>query len=191
MRITVIGGIGSGKSEAIKAAAELGIHTLSADEINSKLLCDADYIREIAAGFPQAVKDGAVDRRLLADIVFSDSAALKKLNSIAHPKILKRITDDISAPLAVEMPLLYEIGAQNLFDEIVLIYTPIGLRLERLKQRGMDTAQAERRIKAQADGESLKAAATRIIDNSGSLSELRDNARVVFSELTKNNIDLE
>ena len=78
-----------------------------------------------------------------------------------------------------------------MFDEIVLIYTPIGLRLERLKQRGMDTAQAERRIKAQADGESLKAAATRIIDNSGSLSELRDNARVVFSELTKNNIDLE
>lgn len=78
MRIAVIGGIGSGKSEAIKAAAELGIHTLSADEINSKLLCDADYIREIAAGFPQAVKDGAVDRRLLADIVFSDSAALKK-----------------------------------------------------------------------------------------------------------------
>ena len=123
--------------------------------------------------------------------MFNDNAALKKLNSIAHPKILKRITDDVSDPLAVEMPLLYEIGAQNLFDEIVLIYTPIGLRLERLKQRGMDTAQAERRIKAQADGESLKAAATRIIDNSGSLSELRDNARVVFSELTKNNLDLE
>ena len=98
MRIAIIGGIGSGKSEAMKTAAELGFSTLSADEINSGLLQSPDYINEIAVAFPTVVASGSVDRKKLADIVFSDEIELKKLNAIAHPNILRRIATEKADP---------------------------------------------------------------------------------------------
>ncbi|MCM1306055.1 MAG: dephospho-CoA kinase [Bacteroides sp.] len=185
MKIAIIGGIGSGKSEALKAAKELGLPTLSADGINDELLENPEYVSQIAEAFPSAVQDGAADRKKLAEIVFSNDDARARINALAHPRILKRIKEDMRDPLVVEMPLLVEIGAEELFDEIVLVYAPLKARIERLNRRGFSSEEAMRRICAQADEDSLKAVATRVLDNSNGLDELRKNVRELFCELTR------
>ena len=184
MKIAIIGGIGSGKSEVLNVARELGLSTLSADEINAELLENAEYIFEIAQAFPIAVVNGMIDRRKLAEIVFSDEVELARLNALAHPRILARIKAEESDPLVVEMPLLVESGAEDLFDEIILVYTPLPLRLERLAMRGMSIEHAQRRIKAQAEEKALMAVATRVIENTSGLEKLRENARELFMKLT-------
>ena len=184
MRIAIIGGIGSGKSEAMKTAAELGFSTLSADEINSGLLQSPDYINEIAVALPTVVASGSVDRKKLADIVFSDEIELKKLNAIAHPNILRRIATEKADPLVAEMPLFYEIGAQELFDKTIVIYTPLEILLKRLAARGKSESDELKRINAQADERTLTKAADIFVDNSGSLSELRAKVTEAFKVLS-------
>lgn len=185
MRVAVIGGIGSGKSEVLRIAKEMGANTLGADEVNAQLLENDGYIREVESAFEGVVANGRIDRKKLADIVFSDPDALKKLNALAHPRILERISNDRRDPLIVEMPLLFEIGAQSLFDEIVLVYCPLDIRLFRLQARGLAPEQALARIKNQASEDDLKSIATRIIDNSSDMTALSQRARAVFADLLK------
>ena len=93
MKIAVVGGIGSGKSEVMKKVASMGAATLSADEINASLLTSPDYIASLQSLFPTAVKDGVVDKHALAEIVFADETSRKALNALAHPLILKKIRE--------------------------------------------------------------------------------------------------
>lgn len=184
-KCAIIGGIGSGKSEVLKVARQMGVAALSADEINAELLSLPEYIVDIARVFPAAVEDGVVDRRRLAEIVFASDVEREKLNAIAHPRILARIKDDVRSPLVVEMPLLLECGAQGMFDEIVLVRTPINMRLDRLEKRGLDRESAIKRMNAQASEDELMAVATHVLDNSGDMKTLCENAKVLFDELFK------
>lgn len=182
MRIAVIGGIGSGKSEVVKIARDRGIFCLSADEINSTLLKDSEYIQKIAAAFPSVVKDGEVNRRALASIVFCDEQKRKQLNRIAHPEIMKKISECNEDPLVCELPLYIEGGDSN-FDEIVLVDTCMLKRIKRLKGRGMSTKDAIARIRAQVSQKMLKEHATIIVNNNGSLDRLKKDVNALFDEL--------
>ena len=102
MNIALIGGIGSGKSEVLKVAREMGIAALSADEINAGLLKSPEYIEKIAAAFPGCVVCGVVDKARLASEVFSDKGKREKLNSIAHPEIARKVAECKESPLVVE-----------------------------------------------------------------------------------------
>lgn len=182
MRVAIIGGIGAGKSEVLKIAKSKGFACLSADEINANLLRSPSYIAKIAAAFPSVVKDGAVDKKALASIVFADSAKLATLNSIAHPEIAKVINDCKESRVAVELPIALEsvIGG---FDEIVFVSTPYQTRLKRLKGRGLDKEQAKARMRAQVKPSTLKKIATYIVDNSGTLEDLQKSAGATFDEI--------
>ena len=174
MKIAIIGGIGSGKSVALAAAKELDFATLSADEINSELLSMPSYIANIARMFPSAVKDGRVDRKTLAKIIFTDEKERAKLNAFAHPLILERIKEDDRSPLVVEVPLILESGATSLFDEIILVKTPLDLRVERLmSSRGMSRDDVTARIASQASEEDLEKVATKVVENDSTLEDLQ------------------
>jgi len=183
MRVAITGGIGSGKSTVLEAAREMGLSTLSADEINDSLLESPEYITQIASLFPDAVEDGKINKKTLAQIVFSDDGEREKLNAVAHPQILKRIECAEGNPLIVEMPLLLESGAEGLFDEIVLVRTPLIKRIYRLQKRGFGTVEALKRMCVQVGQRQLKKVATRILDNSGSIGELKSNAVKLFLEM--------
>lgn len=185
MRVAIIGGIGSGKSEVLKIAKEKGFFCLSADEINANLLVSPSYIAKIAAAFPTVVKDGAVDKKALASIVFSDDERLETLNAIAHPEIAKVINECAESLVAAELPIVLEsvIGG---FDEILFVSTPYQTRLKRLKGRGLDTEQAKARMRVQVKPAELKKIATYTVDNSGSLDDLRVNAGKIFDEILEN-----
>ena len=183
MRIAVIGGIGSGKSEVMKIAKEKGFFCLSADEINAELLKTPSYIQKIAMLFPSAVANGVVDKGALAKIVFSDQNERKKLNALAHPEIMRVISECKESPLAVELPLFIE-GGDEAFDEIVYVRAPLFKRISRLKKgRGMSVKQAVSRIRAQVPSAVLRAKATNVIDNSRSLSALQARANETFNQI--------
>lgn len=183
MRIAVIGGIGSGKSEVMKIAKERGFFCLSADEINAELLKTPSYIQKIAALFPSVVSNGVVDKSALAKIVFSDQNERKKLNALAHPEIMRVISECKESPLAVELPLFIE-GGDEAFDEIVYVRAPLLKRISRLKRgRGMSVKQAVSRIRSQVPSAVLRAKATMIVDNSRSLSALQARANKTFNQI--------
>ena len=183
MRIAVIGGIGSGKSEVMKIAKERGFFCLSADEINAELLKTPSYIQKIATLFPSVVSNGVVDKGALAKIVFSDRGERKKLNALAHPEIMRVISECKESPLVVELPLFIE-GGDEAFDEIVYVRAPLFKRISRLKKgRGMSVNQAVSRIRSQVPSAVLRAKATVIIDNSRSLSALKERAYKTFNRI--------
>lgn len=183
MRIAVIGGIGSGKSEVMKIAKGRGFFCLSADEINAELLKTPSYIQKIATLFPSVVSNGVVDKGALAKIVFSDRGERKKLNALAHPEIMRVISECKESPLAVELPLFIE-GGDEAFDEIVYVRAPLFKRISRLKKgRGMSVKQAVSRIRSQVPSAVLRAKATIVIDNSRSLFALQARANETFNQI--------
>lgn len=183
MKIAVIGGIGSGKSEVLSVAREMGIATLSADAINRELLCEKDYIALLAREFPFAVKDGKVDRAALAREVFFDGEARARLNALSHPRILARIQSATEDPLVVEVPLFAGSGAKRLFDKTLLVVCPDALRVERLLARGMTKEDIEARIAAQGEERYLAGDVTLL--NDGTMDELRQKAAAALEYLLK------
>ncbi len=182
IRLGLTGGIGSGKSTVAQMFADLGATVIDADAIARELLSPgSQLLKKVAAEFGDRVLDdqGQLRRAVLADIIFTDFAARQKLNRLMHPAIRQRAADlaqqagGEAAPLGVvveDIPLLVETDQLERFDHIVVVFANLKVRLQRLKeQRGMSPAAALARIDAQASDEQRAAAATWIIDNSGSL----------------------
>lgn len=177
MNIALIGGVGSGKSEVLKVAREMGIAALSADEINAELLKNPQYVEKVAKIFPDCVVCGVVDKSRLAAEVFSDKKKREALNAVAHPEIAAKVAECTSDPRVVELPLVLESGMANMFDEIILVATPRRVRIQRLEKRGVDPKRAKAIMRAQKPIYSLRRVATRSIDNSGTLENLREASR--------------
>ena len=185
MKIAVIGGIGSGKSEVMKAVQGMNVATcVSADEINAELLTQKAYVEKVKELFPSVVKGGVVDKKALADIVFHDDEARKTLNDLAHPLIVKSIKQDMRNPLVVEVPLIFENDLHRYFRDVVYVQASLEDRIERLvEKRGMTKEDALARIKAQSDDDAYKSVADFVIQNDGTIEELHAKAHDLFDFL--------
>lgn len=183
MKIAVIGGIGSGKSEVCKVANELGFKVVSADEINKEMLQDKVYLKKLELEFPKAFYHGKLDKQVLANEVFSDKEKRLALNGIAHPEIAKRILSYEDENLVVELPLILESGCASAFEKSLLVDTKFFLRLKRLKGRGVPYNSAIKIMKAQAPISELRNIATEVITNNGHITELREKAKKYFENL--------
>ena len=186
--IAVTGGIGSGKSEVMRI---LGRHTknlLSADAVNSELLDDPVYIGKLSALFPEAVKDGSLDKKILSDTVFSSGEKRKLLNGLAHSLIMDILLNrakEMRGDVFLEIPLLAESGTAGLLDFIWLVKSADSFRVSRLKmQRGMTEDNILRIIGAQA-GFLSDGANVRIIENDGNAKELEERVLALYAELKK------
>ena len=185
MKIAVIGGIGSGKSEAMSTIKEMGYKTLSADEINAEMLKDPEYQAKLEGLFPGVVKDGVVDKKAISNIVFNNPHELAKLNNLAHPEICKRMREADGDPLIIEVPLIFESYTQDMFDEIILVTAPKKIKLERLVGRGLDKKKAKLIMWNQVSDKKLKKIATKIIDNSGDKEQLKEKVLATINEIIK------
>ena len=130
LRVAVTGGIGAGKSETLRAFARRGVPTLSADEVVHRLIAeDAEVRGSLQERF------GTTDRAEIAAIVFADPDKLAWLEALLHPRVAQAERDwldGLDAPVAVtEIPLLYEVGADERFDVVVVITAPAELRAAR------------------------------------------------------------
>jgi dephospho-CoA kinase len=183
--IGLTGGIGSGKSTVTNILAELGAPVIDADKVGHAIYepggpAYADMIATFGEGI--LAPDRTIDRRRLGPIVFADPAALKRLNSIVHPKMFQRMREMVAAmraageskPIVVEAAVLIEANWQPLCDEIWLVVTSQQRVIERVERdRGLKPEQTEARIRAQLSDDERRRHATLVITNDGTLDELR------------------
>ena len=139
---------------------------------------------EVVAG------DGGLDRRALAGVVFDDPGALADLNAIVHPPVRAAIAQRVAelagtdAVVVLEIPLLVESGVSYGASQVIVVDCPEDVAVRRLVQgRGMDEGDARRRIAAQASRAERLAAADVVIDNSGSLADLRHHVDALWARL--------
>jgi dephospho-CoA kinase len=188
--VAVTGGIGAGKSEALRAFARHGAAVISSDEIVHELLgSDEDVRAAVRERFGDGVfgPEGQVDRGRIADIVFADPEQLDWLERLLHPRVAAaylRWRDDLArrpdppAVCVTEVPLLYEVGGDTRFDAVVVISASPDVRVSRQVRPMQDR---ERRLIP--DDEKLSRADFAYL-NDGSLEELDQFVSGVVEKLS-------
>ena len=183
MKIAVIGGIGSGKSEVMLAFEKAGYVTLSADKINAQLWSDESYLDTLKLNFPEAVIDGTITKATLGAVVFGNYEKLQQLNNISHPLIVGKIMETTADNLAVELPLALESGILDTFDKVIMVDTRKCLRLKRLEGRGVSKKRAKEIMSVQVPTRRLKKCADIIIHNNGTVEQLMAKATALATTL--------
>jgi dephospho-CoA kinase len=187
--VAITGGIGAGKSEALKAFARHGAATVSSDEIVHHLLRRPEVRDAVVARMGHGVVSpaGEIDRGALATVVFNDREALDWLEELLHPLVSaeylqwrEQLAELPAAPpvSVTEVPLLYETGSDARFDKVVVITAPSKLRRAR-----SEVAMDDREARLIPDTEKVQRADFSF-KNTGSLEELDAFVKSVMAELS-------
>lgn len=143
LALAITGGIGAGKSTVLAALRAHGAATVSSDEIVHHLLASDDDVREEVVtrmGAEVLGLDGRPDRKKIAERVFGDRELLDWLEQLLHPLVSREYLawreqlaglDDPPRVCVTEVPLLYEIGAEERFDRVLVVTAPRQLREQR------------------------------------------------------------
>jgi dephospho-CoA kinase len=192
MRVALTGGIASGKSIVAAELAARGAIIIDADVLAREVVePDTPALAAIIDRFgEQVVAGGRLDRARLAQIVFADPLARRDLEQIVHPAVraraaeLERAAGDAAIVVHV-IPLLVETGQQGDFDLVVTVDVDQETQIQRLVARnGFTRGEAESRIAAQAGREDRKIVADVVVDNTGSVTRLREQVDALWAELS-------
>ena len=182
LRIALTGGIATGKTHVLDRFRALGIPCLDADELVHGIeAAGTEATAAIAARFGAGVlaADGSVNRAKLGPIVFADPAARRDLEAIVHPAVFRAIETGLRGfertgayPFAVvDVPLLYETGAEQHYDKVIVTVCPAAMQIERLTARGLTDAAARQRIAAQWPTADKAARADFVVETDGSFAD--------------------
>lgn len=189
--IGLTGGIATGKSTVAKILAEAGAEVIDADEVSHSVTGPGSegWERVVRAFGADILKqDGYIDRKKLGELVFRDRSALDRLNSLVHPLVLGEIERRLSTLsqevagsggqtprlVVLDVPLLFEAGAERMADEVWVVYADPETQLRRLVERsGLERGEAELRVRAQWPLEEKVRRANVVIDNGRDLSYTR------------------
>jgi dephospho-CoA kinase len=197
LNVGLTGGISTGKTTIARLLVEKGAILIDLDELAHDVqLPETDVWREIVDAYGTGIlnPDKTIDRNKLGTIVFSDLVKLQRLNEIVHPAVflewqnrIKKIESvQPDAVVLSDIPLLLEIGAQQRFDLVLLVYISRDEQMERLiKRNGYSREYAEKRISAQMPIEEKVKYARIVVNNQGSLEETRKKVGEVWEELSR------
>lgn len=194
LRLGLTGGIASGKSTVSRIFAELGAIIIDSDLLAREVVAPGtDGLDEVVKAFGEEVltATGEMDRAKVGAIVFADPSRRKVLEQIIHPRVFQRALEiDGSAGehdvVINDIPLLVETNQADRFDAVVVVDVPTELQVERMvRDRGMSVEEAEGRIAAQATREQRLAVATYVVENTGSLEDLRKRVEQVWEQLPR------
>jgi dephospho-CoA kinase len=181
--VGLTGGLGAGKSEALRALGELGAATLSTDAVVHELL-DTDELRDALVDRlgPDMAPGGRVDRSAVAERAFGEQEHREWLEGLLWPRVGERVMTwraevDAAEPrpvaAVVEVPLLFEAGMQEAFDHTLAVIAEESVREERASARG-HTAVASRAGRQLPQAEKAERADF-VVRNDGSLDELKES----------------
>jgi dephospho-CoA kinase len=181
LRIGLTGGIASGKSTVAQRFAELGVPVIDADESARVVVAPGSPgLAEVVSKFGKDLltADGALDRRSLRNLIFSDPGRRRELEAILHPLIradMEHRASIASGPyLVMAIPLLIESGRREGVDRVLVVDVDEELQLKRVMERdGGTMEQAKAILAAQASRAARLEVADDVVPNVGSLSELR------------------
>jgi dephospho-CoA kinase len=189
--VGLTGGLGAGKSEALRALAELGAATLSTDAVVHELLSEPGMRDRVSARLGAGVVTaGRLDRSAIAERVFADDEARAWLEAELWPRVGERVSawrselesaDPPPRAAVVEVPLLFESGMDAAFDRTIAVVADERLRAQRAGARGH--AAVEERGSRQLSQEQKAQKADFTVRNDGSLDELRQTLSLVLGKL--------
>jgi dephospho-CoA kinase len=194
VHVGLTGGVASGKSTVSDILRDLGAVVIDADALAREVVAaGSPGLDEVVAEFGPDVlgPGGDLDRAALGSIVFADPGRRAALEAIIHPRVRARAAEiEAAAPAGTlvvhDIPLLVETGQAADFDAVLVVDVPQDVQVERaVRDRGWTPEDARARIAAQATREQRRAAATHLIDNSGTTEDLRHRVTEVFEELVR------
>ncbi|MEW6758458.1 MAG: dephospho-CoA kinase [Acidobacteriota bacterium] len=188
------GGIGSGKSTVGRIFEELGAVTLDADSLVREMLAPGGRAVAAVSQALEGVRDpnGGIDRKALADRVFADPDARRRLESILHPLVVKERREKLraiheergqDAIVVSEAALIFEAGTAGEFDATVLVTAPTEVRRARLLAAGWPVGEMDRRAAAQWCDERKRPLADFVVDNGGDPERTRREVESVWERL--------
>lgn len=191
--IGLTGGIASGKSLVAGMLRELGAHVIDADLIAREVTAEPEVRRAIVAAFGPSMlgADGTLDRKALGDRIFGNAGARARLNAITHPRIRRRMAEEVTAlrasrpdaTVVLDIPLLLDVAPPEAYelDGIVVVFVDESTQEARLKARHQIGAEeARQRLRAQRPLSEKVAQATWVIDNSGTPEETRRQVEALW-----------
>jgi dephospho-CoA kinase len=179
--IGLTGGIGSGKSTVAGMLVRRGAVVIDADDLARLAVAPGGnaYDEVVRAFGPSSVDpEGTLDRRWLAEVVFGDPEARRRLEAIVHPEVARLFADavtpyrDTDRVVVYVVPLLAERGLADAFDLVMVVWAPERLRIQRLISRGLAEPEARARVAAQVTDEERRRVADILLTNDGSLADL-------------------
>jgi dephospho-CoA kinase len=197
--IGLTGNIASGKSAVADMFAERGAKIIDADVLaRDAVKKGSPALASIVQKWGSSVVDGEgnLDRAALRRIVFENQSELDELNEIVHPEVMRMRAEEVAIARAhgervvvCVIPLLFERHLVEEFDTIILVDAPRSVRLERIvRDRGIDEAEAMKMIAAQMPADLKRARADIVIENAGSLEELRAEVDRVWPEIAGDSV---
>ncbi len=188
--IGITGGIGSGKTTVAEIIKKRGYKVINTDDLAKNIMTkDKDAVKKIKSEFGEDVynQDGSLNSEKLSERVFGESeahkAALNKLNSIVHPKVIdkkiemvEKMMQRCESLIFIESALIFEAGLEEGYDYIIVVYADEDIRINRTKQRtGMSEQEIRWRMEEQISLEKKRELADFVVENNGDLDDL-DNS---------------
>ena len=189
------GSIATGKSTVSRIFKKYGIPVIDADKIARDVVKKGSYgLKKIVDEFGKEYlnPDGTLNRKKLADLIFSNKEAKERLEKIIHPlvrrkeaEIIEKIREkDKDIPIVVDVPLLIETGSYKNYDKIIVVYVPESIQIERLMKRdGLTYEEALNRVRNQMNIEEKIKFADYVIDNSGSIEDTEKQVVKILEEI--------
>lgn len=189
-KIVITGTIASGKSTLSNLLKEYGFDLISADEINKKLLekGEKNYLAIKNSGcFEKAFEGEILDKKKLAEIIFSDPKKNSLLNKLTHKNILEEINKEISQiskkVVFIEIPLYFQMKEKFAADEIWLVTANEQVQLQRLAKRdGIDLTFAKSKLESQKTTGNMIDKSQVVFDNSSSVDELNKKLKEILEK---------
>ena len=190
------GNIGCGKSSLSAIFSENNIDIVDADIIARQIYDDEKLLKKVYDTFGTDIKnkDGSLNRKALGKIVFNDDKKLFQLNKLTHPVIRQNVINQIEEYkkqnkkiVVLDAALLVESDYLNFVDKLLVITCNQDIQIERIKKRdNCSTEEALSRIKSQMSQENKVKYADYIIDNSGTIDELKKKAFIFLNYIKEN-----
>jgi len=193
--VALTGGIGSGKSTVGQIFAQLGAIVIDSDQLARDVIERGSIgFNEVVAKFgDEILKNGEIDRQILASLIFKDPAKRSELEQITHPLIRRAFAKMVSSasPDSIvinQIPLLVESNHDYKFDHIITVSASERIRSERLIKRGLTNDQIKQRMGAQATDQMREDIADSVIINEKNEQELTDQVEKIWEQLLLKNV---
>lgn len=192
IKIAITGGIGSGKTALINLIKEMGYPVFSCDEICKRLYKKRKVLKKIKTLFPTAIKGKVflkADKKEISRLTFADEKKNQSLKELLHPLIMESLIKNMDKRAGLtfgEVPLLFEGGFEKSFDKVIVVKRDREKRIDGASKRSnLTREETEKIMLSQVDYDSLDLSPYIVIENNGTLEDLKEKLSSIIKEILK------